>query len=267
MEPVVVFDNVCFSYTNREVLHEVSFSVEPNSFLGIVGPNGGGKTTLLRLMLGLERPDRGVVRVFGGRPERARGRAGYVMQHMAYDVRFPATVQDIVLMGLSGGRSWGPYTAADRRAAAESLDSVGMPGYGGRPFASLSGGQIQRVRIAQALVSRPELLLLDEPTAAVDSEGEEAIHGLLNALASSLTVVFVSHNINMVLRCVSHVLCVNKTVAMNRLDRMHPETLARACGGDLAVLHHELSCRIFERARKDTCEREVEEDTGRREDP
>lgn len=253
MTPVIEFHDVCFSYGEQEVLHRVSFSVEPNSFVGIVGPNGGGKTTLLRLMLGLEVPRKGGVALFGRRPEQGRGRCGYVMQHMHYDERFPATVREVVLMGRAGRRVWGVYGAGDRRAAHGALERVGMAGFGKRPFAALSGGQQQRVLIAQALANEPELLLLDEPTANIDSEGEKTIHDLLNGLARQLTVLMVSHNLNAVLGCATHVLCVNKSVTMNRLDSLNPETLKRTYGGDIAVVHHALNCGVFDRSSKGSC--------------
>ncbi|MBD3393598.1 MAG: ATP-binding cassette domain-containing protein [Chitinivibrionales bacterium] len=254
MSPVVAFRNVCFSYTDTEVLHDVSFSVEPGSFVGVVGPNGGGKTTLLRLILGLEKPDKGGISVFGGDPQHARHRIGYMTQHMLYDERFPATVLDIALMGRAGRHAWGPYTVEDRRAARDALSRVGMAAGESRPFASLSGGQQQRVLIAQALAVEPEVLLLDEPTANVDIEGEGAIHELLDSLANTLTVISVSHNVNTVLRSVSHVMCVNRTIAMSRLDDLNPETLTRARGGDIAVLHHELNCRVFDKSHGDSCD-------------
>ncbi len=253
MTPAIEFHNVCFSYGDQEVLHRVCFSVEPTSFVGIVGPNGGGKTTLLRLALGLESPQKGRIALFGQRPDHARNRCGYVMQHMHYDERFPATVLEVVLMGRAGRRVWGVYGASDRRAALEALERVGMSGFVKRPFATLSGGQQQRVLISQALANEPELLLLDEPTANIDSEGEKTIHDLLNELAQQLTVVMVSHNLNAVLGCATHVLCVNKSVTMNRLDSLNPETLKRTYGGDIAVVHHALNCGVFDRSSKGSC--------------
>jgi zinc transport system ATP-binding protein len=211
-----------------------------------VGPNGGGKTTMLRLTLGLEHPRRGHVHVFGKSPETCRGQVGYVMQHMQYDPRFPATVLDIVLMGRAGLRRIGPFRTEDRDICEQTLVQVGLTGFERRPFAQLSGGQRQRVLIAQALAGKPRLLLLDEPTANVDTEGERAIHELLTALNQTLTIVSVSHNVNMVLRTVSHVLCVNGTAAMNPIRDLHPDIVARARGGDMAVLHHELNCHVFD---------------------
>lgn len=254
MDTIITLDNLCFAYDEQEVLHKVSFSVERNSFIGIVGPNGGGKTTLMRLMLGLEKPTGGTVKVFGTTPEQARDKIGYVMQHLHYDSSFPVTVLDVALMGRAHKRKWGRYTKADKAHATHALEQVEMADYRNRPFTALSGGQRQRVLIAQALAREPELLLLDEPTANIDREGEETIHQLLYGLANHKTVISVSHNINTVLNCVSHVLCVNKAVAMHRLSEMQPEVLERAKGGDIAILHHAVSCSVYKQPDSHTCD-------------
>ncbi|MBD3322536.1 MAG: ATP-binding cassette domain-containing protein [Chitinivibrionales bacterium] len=244
--PIIEFTNVCFSYGRREVLHNVTFAIEPNSFVGIVGPNGGGKTTLLKLILGLLRPERGQIRVFGGPPEKARPKTGYVMQHMQYDPRFPATVLDIVLIGRVHNHHIGPYSRNDKIHAENALEKVGMSGMSSVSFAELSGGQQQRVLIAQALSGDPEILLLDEPTANIDSDGEQAINDLLSSLRKRMTVIAVSHNVNTVFSTVSHVLCVNRTAVINPIDQLHPDTLDMADGGTMTVLHHALNCHVFD---------------------
>lgn len=245
----VTFTDVCFAYAEEEVLHNLSFSIAPNSFVGVVGPNGGGKTTLLRLMLGLIAPDRGTVSVLGTRPRKARKRIGYVMQHMDYDSRFPALVLDIVLMGRIGQRPMGPYSREDVRKAQQSLAHVGLSGFDKRSFSELSGGQQQRVLIAQALSGEPELLLLDEPTANIDMEGEQAIHSMLTALKQHMTIVSVSHNVNTVLKAATHVLCVNKTAVLNPIEELHPDTIAHTYGNEIAVIHHEASCHVYDSSR------------------
>lgn len=253
MSPIIEVSNLCFAYEEQEVLHNVNFSVEKNSFLGIVGPNGGGKTTLMRLLVGLETPGSGKVTVFGKSPRDARESIGYVMQHLHYDTSFPVTVLDVVLMGRAHKKGFGPYNKSDRKLAENALEEVAMSDFHNRPFPALSGGQRQRVLIAQALAREPELLLLDEPTANIDRAGEEAIHNLLYKLANHKTVISVSHNINTVLNCVSHVLCVNKSVAMHRLDEMQPEVLERARGGDIALLHHAVDCSVYKQPDNCAC--------------
>lgn len=254
MDTIIALDNLCFAYDEQEVLHQVSFTVERNSFIGIVGPNGGGKTTLMRLMLGLEKPTSGSVKVFGKAPEQVRDSIGYVMQHLHYDSSFPVTVLDVALMGRAHKKKWGPYSKRDRELAFNALEQVEMLDFLKRPFTALSGGQRQRVLIAQALAREPEVLLLDEPTANIDREGEETIHQLLYGLANHKTVISVSHNINTVLNCVSHVLCVNKTVVMHQLSEMQPEVLERAKGGDIAILHHAVNCSVYEQPDKCKCD-------------
>lgn len=241
---VIRFTDVCFSYGKREVLHNVSFSITPQTFTGVVGPNGGGKTTLLKLMLGLLKPDRGTVHIFGENPARARVRIGYVMQHMQYDEKFPATVRDIVLMGRTGKSLFGFFNAQDKIAASHALDMVEMERFSAQPFAALSGGQQQRVLIAQALVGEPEVLLLDEPTANIDSEGEKNINALLVRLAGKLTVITVSHNVNMVVNTVSHVLCVNHTATLGPIGALHPDGLINAT--NMTMLHHGAACQVFD---------------------
>jgi zinc transport system ATP-binding protein len=246
-ETVVRFSHVCFSYSHEEVVCDLDFAVEKQWFVGIVGPNGGGKTTLLRLALGLEKPGRGSVRLLGGVPAQNCKDVGYVMQHQQFDRRFPISVLDVALMGLSQGRAIGFFGKSDRKGALDVLDQVGIGDLAKRPFAQLSGGQRQRALIAQALVGRPRLLMLDEPTANIDSQGEAAIHELLRKLAGEQTIMMVSHNINTVLECATHVLCVNRSAVLHPLSELHPDIIERARGGGVAVLHHELNCGIFNR--------------------
>ncbi len=253
MTPAVAFKNVCFSYNHQEVLHDASFEIRHKSFVSVVGPNGGGKTTLLRLMLGLQTPEKGQVGILGKTPVHARKSIGYVMQHLQYDDRFPATVMDVTLMGCSGLRRFGRYGFSEKRRSIQALQQVEMDTYKSRPFSQLSGGQRQRVLVAQALVSKPELILLDEPTANIDAKGEKVLNSLLHELAKSFTVIVVSHNVNTVLDCSSHVLCVNRTVDFNTIENLNPELLARVRGGGIAVLHHELSCQVFDKQLGETC--------------
>jgi zinc transport system ATP-binding protein len=247
--PVVEFDDVCFSYGGEEVLHNLSFKVNPLDIIAVVGPNGGGKTTLLRLILGLLKPERGTVRVFGKSPAEARQQIGYVIQHLNYDAQFPVTVRDVVLMGRVERHRFGPYGRADRDEALQALQQVGMEPYAGRPFSDLSGGQRQRVLIAQALVTQPALLLLDEPTANIDTETEKRLFELFRTLSQRITIVIVSHNVNVVTGYVSHVLCVNHTATLNPVGELSPTKVQQEDGREMAVLHHELNCHVIDASR------------------
>jgi zinc transport system ATP-binding protein len=246
---VLRFNRLCFFYGYEEVLHNIDFSIGPRWFVGVVGPNGGGKTTLLRLALGLEKPSTGTVELLGGEPVLTRKDVGYVMQHQQFDERFPISVLDVVLMGLSQGCKIGFFGRRDKNKALLALEKIGIADLAHRHFAELSGGQRQRALIAQALVGSPRLLMLDEPTANIDSNGEAAIHELLRTIAGEQTIVMVSHNINTVLECATHVLCVNRSTVLNKLSDMRSDILERAKGGGIAVLHHQLNCGVFNRSR------------------
>jgi zinc transport system ATP-binding protein len=213
--PVVRFDNVSFSYNGFPVLENVAFAIDQREFAAIIGPNGGGKTTLLRLVLGLISPDKGSVRVFGLQPEAARKRIGYMPQHPAVDLRFPVTVDDVVLLARLGRGKLGPFRRSDHEAAANAIAAVGLSALHGRRFCDLSSGQRQRVLIARALASDPELLLLDEPTANLDPSIQDELYELLHRLNQTLAVVVVSHDVGFVSRYVGKVVCVNRTVMLH----------------------------------------------------
>ena len=227
---------VSFAYAAEEVLTDVAFTVPASEFLAVVGPNGGGKTTLMRLVLGLLSPDKGTVRLFGEPPALTRHRAGYVPQHLLFDPHFPVTVHDVVRMGRLGTRS---RATADIAAVHQALMDVGLPDHGHRPFASLSGGQRQRTLIARALACHPELLVLDEPTAHVDPAAQDDLMELLHQLSNRMTVLVVTHDIAMVSHRFSRALCVNRLVASHPTAAITPELLHELFGGDHRLVRHD----------------------------
>ncbi len=239
LEPVIQFDDVSFAYPNTPVLENVNLTIRRGDFACLVGPNGGGKTTLLRLILGLLRPDCGRVRLFGQPPEQGRRRVGYMPQHAQLDPQFPVRVWDVVLMGRLGGRMFGPYSAADRARAAEALAEVGLADFRRRPLAALSGGQRQRVLIARALACDPELLLLDEPTASLDPLVQDDMTELLRRLNERLTVVLVSHDVGFVIQHVKTVVCVNRGVAVHPAAPITGESIRALYGQDVQFVHHD----------------------------
>lgn len=252
MEPLVEMRGVSFRYDADPVLQDVNLVVEPGDFACIIGPNGGGKSTLLRLMLGLIEPSAGGVRLFGGRPRGARQRIGYMPQHVYVDRQFPVSALDVVLMGRL--RGMGPYRQQDRDAARKALEQVGLTPHARKRFAALSGGQRQRALIARALASEPEVLMLDEPTASLDMAAEDEIYALLRDLNTRHTIIVVSHDVGFVSQYVRKAICVNRTVHVHTAEQLSHEVMqtlygravrtlthgganaaAHACGGDCAA--------------------------------
>ena len=239
----LALEGVRFSYGNLRVLENVTLQIDAGDFVCVVGPNGGGKTTLLKLALGLLKPGAGRVSVFGVDPVRARSRVGYVPQHWTFDLQFPMQVIDVVLMGRMGGGRWfGQHGAEDREAAHEALDEMDLNALWDRPFAALSGGQRQRVLIARALASSPELLLLDEPTANVDVKAGEELLLLLKQLNARMTVVMVTHDLGFVSSLVNHVICVNRTAAMHPISELTGDVIAEMYGSDVSMIRHDHKC-------------------------
>ncbi len=240
-DPAITFKNLSFFYNKRQILEDVNLQVKKGEFASIVGPNGGGKTTLLKLMLGLIKPDRGRVLVFGTSPEQARGKIGYMPQYAHLDMNFPATVLDVVLMGrLAKKKFW--FSKDDKKTALFAIDEVDMASYIHTGFSELSGGQKQRVLIARALCSKPSILLLDEPTANVDHETEESLFSILKKLNTNMTILLVSHDLGFVSKYVKSVICVNRQVVIHPTTLMDGAMIKDIYHGDLKMVRHDHRC-------------------------
>lgn len=240
--PVIKADNVSFSYENRHVVQDVHLEIHPHDFVSIVGPNGGGKTTLIKLFLGLLHPSSGCVEVFGLKPEQARNRIGYMPQHAHLDPQFPVNVMDVVLMGRLGmGRRFGPFSRKDKKAAEQALERLKMWDLRKRHFSDLSGGQRQRVLIARALACEPELLLLDEPTAGLDAIVESEFYDLLKGFSADLTVVMVSHDLGFVSKLVNKVVCVKRNVVTHPTTEITGEIINQVYGAPMKMVRHDLT--------------------------
>jgi zinc transport system ATP-binding protein len=236
-DDIIRMDNLSFSFGEGPVLRDVDIAVPRGQFVSIVGPNGGGKTTLLKLLLGLLKPTTGTIRVFGTSPEKARPRIGYMPQSSFADQTFPVTVRDVVLTGRI--HPFGPYRKGDRNAAREALEWVGLDDFESRPFSALSGGQRQRVLIARALSSEPEMLFLDEPTAGLDFQVEEEFFDLLRKLSERLTIVLVSHDVGLVMKTSEAVICVNRKVVMHPTSELTGDMLNEIYGDTMRLVRHD----------------------------
>jgi len=236
---IIEIENVSFAYDGVPVLRDVTLNIDEGDFVCIVGPNGGGKTTLVRLILGLLHPRTGRIRVFGMSPVRSRHRMGYVPQYSAHDLQFPARVLDVVLVGRLDRAGWlGPYRKRDREAALNALDSVGLYDLAKKSYAALSGGQRQRVLIARALATDPEVLLLDEPTANVDLVGERVLHEILTELNKKLTILMVTHDLGFVPPNIKSVACVNQRCFIHPTSEITGDLITELYGADVRMVHH-----------------------------
>jgi zinc transport system ATP-binding protein len=229
MPLAVALERVSFRYGEGvDVLREVDLAVEAGEFLAIAGPNGGGKTTMLRLVLGLERPASGTVRLFG-EPAASfsrRRQLGYLPQRAQLGIDAPATVREVVTAGrLPAGRLLGPLRRSDRAAVADAIERVGLRELADRPLSRLSGGQQQRAFIAKALAAEPALIALDEPTAGVDVPAQEALASMLARLRDELavTILYVSHEFGAVERHVERLVLVRGGILFDGPPRELPD--------------------------------------------
>ncbi|MBT9252272.1 MAG: metal ABC transporter ATP-binding protein, partial [Brockia lithotrophica] len=243
-EPVLELRGITFAYDRLPVLEDVSLTLHRGELLGLVGPNGSGKSTLVRIALGLLRPDAGSVVWFGTPLEkfRAWSRVGYVSQKAAsFNLGFPASVAEVVTMGLTGKLGLFRFPGRrEREKVREALETVGMSAFADRPVGRLSGGQQQRVFIARALVSDPEVLILDEPTVGVDARSEAEFYALLEKLNGErkLSILLVSHDLGAVSERMHTVVVLNRRVffAGSAADfRARWESVLREAYGELVV--------------------------------
>lgn len=239
MSDVISLQNVSFSYERLLVLDDISLQIADKEFLGIVGPNAGGKSTLLKLILGLLKPQAGRISVLGKKPRQQRKAIGYVPQYPAFARDFPITVEQVVLLGrLGSGRLLGRYSAEDYQAARMALEEVEADDLAQRLVGGLSGGQLQRVLLARALVSDPQVLILDEPTANIDMRLESDIFDQLKRLNERMTILVVSHDIAFISDYVHRVACLNRTLVCHHTDHIDGQMVQDLYGENVRMVAH-----------------------------
>ena len=241
-ETAIRIRDLDFAYNGTPILEQVNLEIMARDSLCIVGPNGGGKTTLLKLILGLLKPNRGEIEVLGLPPEKSRLRIGYVPQYARYDPQFPVTVLDVVLMGRLDRIFCGAYGKTDHEAAQAALAEMGLTDLAGRLFAEISGGQRQRVLIARALAAEGELLILDEPTANIDAASEAHLFEILTKLNERLTVLLVTHDLGFASKFFKSIVCVNRQVVLHPTSELTGELIRNMYGGDIRMIRHDHRC-------------------------
>ncbi|MCP3965919.1 MAG: ABC transporter ATP-binding protein [Lentisphaerae bacterium] len=240
---IISIENLSFAYENGEtVLEDVNLTFRELESACIVGPNGGGKSTLLYLLLGLLKPTNGKITVFGKSPIEARLKMGYMPQYIQLDQQFPITVNEVVLMGRLKRGFWGRYSREDKEIAAHSMDEMSVSHLKKRTFAELSGGQRQRVLIARALTCRPDLLLLDEPTANVDPGIQEQFYETLYKLNKRMSILTVSHDLGFVSEKIDSVVCVNRHVNVHPTNKLDGNMIRDIYGYDVNMICHDYRC-------------------------
>jgi len=236
---IVEVENLAFRYNGESVLEDISLSVEAGDFLGIVGPNGGGKTTLLKIILGLYKPMAGSVRVLGELPHKVCSKIGYTPQQANIDKHFPINVFDVVLLGLlNESRYFGRYPAQTKRTVERALQEVDLYELRYRRFGTLSGGERQRALIARALVGEPKLLIMDEPTSNVDSWSQNQIYEILKRINARCTIILVSHDLGVVSTYVKHVACLNRRLVIHPTQEFTGETIEAMYRTPIHLVNH-----------------------------
>jgi zinc transport system ATP-binding protein len=245
VRPLLEARNITFGYDRDVVLEDVSLTIQPRDFLAIIGPNGGGKTTLVKVLLGLLKPCSGEV-VFHPSNGHRKARLGYVPQFSTFDKNFPLRVGDVVLMGRLGTRGLlRPYTRQDREDADRVLAQLGLADLARAHVREISGGQLQRVLIARAVVSDPEILFLDEPTASIDLESRGTLRDLLVDLNRKIPIVVITHDVTSVASLVRNIACINRRLYYHAGGTIEQEMLEEVYGCPVELVAHGVAHRVL----------------------
>ena len=235
-------------YGEVQALEKISLKVKEGDYLAIMGPNGGGKSTLLKAILGLQEVKDGSIRLFGGTVRQNRNKIGYVPQIWTMDKDFPITVMEVVLTGRlpRGLRLFHRYDRRDRDLALEMLGKVGLADLAGRKISQLSGGQFQKMMIARALMTHPKLLLLDEPTASVDAASSQDIYELLGELNREMTILLVTHNVLAISTYVGALACLNSSLVYHGEPTLTRDVVDKMYGCPVEIVAHGVPHRVLD---------------------
>ena len=237
---VIDIDNVSFNYGAVPVLEDISLKIYEDEFIGIIGPNASGKSTLLKLILGLLKPDKGEIRKSNPVGKSVSNMIGYVPQHIGFSRDFPVTVAEVVLLGhVQSNSKLFFYNKEQIKTAREAMSTLEIDDIAKRQIGELSGGQLQRVLIARALVCKPEVLILDEPTSNVDIRAEEDIFALLKNYSEHMTIIVVSHDIAFISGYVDRVACLNRTLVCHNTESISGKMIEELYDAPVKMIHHQ----------------------------
>ena len=237
---VIDIDNVSFNYGTVPVLEDISLKIYEDEFIGIIGPNASGKSTLLKLILGLLQPGKGTIRKINhDGNDLLRNQIGYVSQHITFSRDFPVTVTEVVMMGhVTAASKYFRFNKDEITTAEHAMQTLEIEDIGKRQVGTLSGGQLQRVLIARALVCQPDILILDEPTSNVDMRVEEDIFALLKNYSEHMTIIVVSHDIAFISGYVDRVACLNRTLVCHNTESISGKMIEELYDAPVKMIHH-----------------------------
>ena len=251
MTTAVEVSHISYSIQNNPILSDINFQLDDKAFLAVIGPNGGGKTTLLKIILGLLKPDEGTVHIWGQSPRSCKNRIGYVPQQKLFDQSFPITVEEIISMGrLYNCKLMHYLTGSDKKIIERVMHETGITHLRYRRVGELSGGEQQRIFIARALASEPRILLLDEPTSNVDAASATAIYEILAQLNTLIPIILVSHDLATVSRYVKTIACLNTTLHYHQSKEITEEMLSQTYGCPIDLIAHGLPHRVLPEHKK-----------------
>lgn len=252
MKSAVEISNLSVKYENVWALSDINISIADGEFLGIIGPNGGGKTTLLKVILGLIKPYDGIVKIFEEPVEDLKKPIGYVPQFSRFDKHFPVNVMDVVLMGRLQSKIslFQRYNSNDRQMVVSLMKEMDIYDLRNRQIGQLSGGQLQRVLIARALAVQPRILLLDEPTASVDNTSKSQIYDILKHLNKDMTIIIVTHDIGAVSSIVNSIACINREIYYHGRPEFNNSIIQQVYGGTVELVGPDVSERSFKKHRE-----------------
>ena len=239
--------NLYVEYGDNMVLEDINLKIKDKHFLGIIGPNGGGKSTLLKAIVGLVDYKKGEIKIYGKKPADLNGILGYVPQASKFDKNFPINVEEVILSGIlkDNLKIFKKYTKKDKNKAKKIMKRLDIINLKKRQIGQLSGGQLQKVLIGRALMTEPKILLLDEPTTSIDASSTTQIYELLNELNKDMTIIIVSHNMEAVASYLDSVACLNKKLYHHHEKQLDPETVKNVYGCPVDLVAHGMPHRVL----------------------